>query len=206
VAVAAAALALAISGCGSASASPANTAAGHSSPSPAATTPTATPTPVPSASASTSSSGGAAASLALTESDLPSGGPSLSQISDGLLNSVANTDQRVFANSDNTYRLEDDIILDASAAAATSDYSSIRNAAQGNVATISSQSSPSGLGSQADEFIGLDSSGRSIIAISFQEGSVIAAVLEVASTGTVDPSFAESVAEAQDQKILAAGG
>jgi hypothetical protein len=130
----------------------------------------------------------------------------LTQISDGLLNGVANTDQRVFANSDNTYRLEDDVVLDSSPAAAESDYAAIRNAAQSNVATVSSQSSPSGLGSQADEFIGLDSSGRSIIAISFQEGSVIVAVLEVASTGTVEQSFAESVAAAQDQKILDAGG
>lgn len=138
-------------------------------------------------------------------SDLPSGGPSLGQISDGLLNSEANTDQRVFANGDNTYRLEDDLYVDTSVAAAASDYASFRDAAKGNVATISSQSSPSGLGSQDDEFIGTDASGRSIIAITFQEGTVVAAVLFVASTGTVDQSFAESVAQAQDHKLLAAG-
>jgi hypothetical protein len=199
----AAAIAVGIGGCGSASTSPTSTAAGRTSPS-------ATATPQPSASSSesatASSSGDLASSLALSVSDLPSGGPSLSQISDGLLNSVANTDQRVFATSDNSYRLEDDIVLDTSAAAAATDYSSIRDAAHGNVATLSSQSSPSGLGSQADEFIGLDSSGRSIIAISFQEGSVIVALLEVDSIGTVDQSFAESVAAAQDHKILAEGG
>jgi len=138
-------------------------------------------------------------------SDLPSGGPSLGQISDGLLNSEANTDQRVFDNGDNTYRLEDDLYVDTSVAAAASDYASFRDAAKGNVATISSQSSPSGLGSQDDEFIGTDASGRSIIAITFQEGTVVAAVLFVASTGTVDQSFAESVAQAQDHKLLAAG-
>jgi hypothetical protein len=169
-------------------------------------TPSKTVSPTPTPSASPSSAPTLASTLALVVSDLPAGGPSLSQISDGLLNGVANTDQRVFANSDNTYRLEDDIIPDSSPDAAESDYATIRNAAQSNVATLSSHVSPGGIGSQADEYIGKDASGRSIIAISFQEGSVIVACLEVASFGTVEQSFAESVAEAQDQKILDAGG
>jgi hypothetical protein len=181
-------------------------ASANESPSPGSASPTPSPSASSDQSPSPSSSGGLAPSLALAESDLPTGGPSLSQISDGLLNNTANTDQRVFANSDNTFRLEDDILIDTSAAAATNDYSTFRDAAKGNVSAISSQSSPSGLGSQADEFIGTDSSGRSIIAISLQEGSVIVALLEVASSGTVDQSFAESVAQAQDQKIMAAGG
>ena len=47
-------------------------------------------------------------------SDLPAGGPPLEQISDGEMNKTGNTDQRGFANTGNTYRIEDDVVLDTS--------------------------------------------------------------------------------------------
>lgn len=117
------------------------------------------------------------------------------------MNSTANTDQRGFANPDNTFRIEDDVLLDTSAQAASADYAQLRDAAKSQVTTLTSSSSPSGLGSEADEYVGTTSAGYSEIGIVFQEGSVIAVVLVVDSDGTVDQSFAEAVAQAQDQKI-----
>ncbi len=146
----------------------------------------------------------AASALALTVQDLPSGGPLLEQISDGEMNSTANTDQRGFANPGNTYRIEDDVLLDTSPQAASADYAQLRDAVKSQVTTTSASSSPSGLGSQADEYIGTTSAGYSQIGIVFQEGSVIAVVLIVDSSGTVAQAFAEAVARAQDQKIALA--
>jgi hypothetical protein len=141
------------------------------------------------------------AALALTVADLPSGGPTVTQISDGEMNNTTNTDQRGFANTGNTYRIEDDVLLDTSSQAAAADYPQLRDAAKSQVATVSSSSSPSGLGAQADEYIGKTSAGYSEVGITFQDGSVIAIVLIVDSSGTVDPTYAEAVARAQDQKI-----
>jgi hypothetical protein len=159
-------------------------------------TPSSSTSPTPSAAAS---------ALALTVEELPSGGPVLAQISDGEMNSTANTDQRGFANPDNTYRIEDDVLLDTSSQSAAADYAQLRDAAKSQVTTLSSSSSPTGLGSEADEYAGTTSSGYSEVGIVFQEGSVIAVVLIVDSDGTVDQSFAAAVAQAQDQKIVAAG-
>jgi hypothetical protein len=177
--------------------------------SPAAASPTASPLSLPSSSASPSTSvmptpSAAASALALTVQDLPSGGPLLEQISDGEMNSTANTDQRGFANPGNTYRIEDDVLLDTSPQAASADYAQLRDAVKSQVTTMSASSSPSGLGSQADEYIGTTSAGYSQIGIVFQEGSVIAVVLIVDSSGTVAQTFAEAVARAQDQKITLA--
>ncbi len=128
----------------------------------------------------------------------------LQQISDGEMNSTANTDQRGFANPGNTYRIEDDVLLDTSPQAASADYAQLRDAVKSQVTTMSSASSPSGIGSQADEYIGTTSAGYSEIGIVFQQGSVIAVVLIVDSSGTVARTFAEAVAQAQDQKIALA--
>ncbi len=157
----------------------------------------------PSSSASTTPNA-AASALTLTVQDLPSGGPLLTQISDGEMNSTVNTDQRGFANSDNTYRIEDDVLLDTSSQAASADFAQLRDATRSQV-TGETSSSPSGIGSQVDEYIGKTSAGYSEIGIVFEEGSVIAVVLIVDSSGMIDPTFAEAVARAQDQRIASAG-
>ncbi len=185
--------AVAAGACGSAS---------TSSPSPSAA---ATASSNPTATSSPSSGTAAAVAMALTVADLPSGGPTLAQISDGEMNSIANTDQRGFANTDNTYRIEDDVVIDASTQAAMTDYTQLRDAAKSQVVTLTSSSTPTGLGSQADEYVGKTSNGYSEVGITFQEGAVIAVLLIVDSSGTVDTSFAEAVAGAQDRKIAAAG-
>lgn len=194
LAVGASALTVGLGACGSSSATD---------------SPTGSPLSLPSSSASPSSSAlptpsAAASALALTVQDLPSGGPLLEQISDGEMNSTANTDQRGFANPGNTYRIEDDVLLDTSPQAASADYAQLRDAVKSQITTMSSATSPSGLGSQADEYIGKTSTGYSEIGIVFQEGSVIAVVLIVDSSGTVGQTFAEAVAQAQDQKIALA--
>jgi hypothetical protein len=160
----------------------------------------------PSATPSANTPSAAASAITLAVADLPSGGPTLAQISDGEMNNTVNTDQRGFANTGNTYRIEDDVLLDTSDQAAAADYAQLREAAKSQLATISSTSSPSGLGSQADEYIGKTSAGYSEVGITFQHGSVIAIVLIVDSSGTVTPAYAEAVAQAQDQKIANALG
>lgn len=170
--------------------------------------PSSSASAAPSSSVATSATPGTQSltpsALALTVADLPSGGPSLTQISDGEMNNTANTDQRGFANTGNTYRIEDDVLLDTSSQAAAADYPQLRDAAKSQLATLSSSSSPSGLGAQADEYIGKTAAGYSEVGITFQDGSVIAIVLIVDSTGAVDTSYAEAVALAQDQKIATA--
>ncbi|MFZ0179866.1 MAG: hypothetical protein WAL84_08350 [Candidatus Dormiibacterota bacterium] len=141
--------------------------------------------------------------LALTVSDLPAGGPPLEQISDGEMNKTANTDQRGFANTGNTYRVEDDVVLDTSTQAAGADYPQLRDAVKAQFATLTSTSSPATLGCQADEFAGKASTGYSQVGIAFQDGDVIVVVLVVNSAGPVDAAFAAAVALAQDQKIVA---
>lgn len=142
--------------------------------------------------------------LALTVSDLPPGGPPLEQISDGEMNKTANTDQRGFANTGNTYRVEDDVVLDTSTQAASADYPLLREAVKAQFAKLTSASSPATLGCQADEFVGKASTGYSQVGIAFQDGDVIALVLVVNSAAPVDAAFATAVALAQDQKIVAA--
>lgn len=143
------------------------------------------------------------AGLALLAGDLPPGGPPMTQISDGKMHNTANTDQRGFANTGNTYRIEDDVVLDASIQAATADYPQLRDAAKGQFATVTSSTTLSGLGCQADEYVGTTPNGYSQVGIAFQDGDVIAVVLLVNSKGTVDSAFATAVAQAQDRRIAA---
>jgi len=142
--------------------------------------------------------------LALTVSDLPSGGPPLAQITDGEMNHTVNTDQRGFANATNTYRIEDDVVLDASTQAATADYPQLRDAAKTQFASVTSTLSPTALGCQADGFVGKNATGYSQVGIAFQDGDVIAVVLVVNSAAPVDAAFAMAVAHAQDQKLVTA--
>jgi hypothetical protein len=127
----------------------------------------------------------------------------MTQISDGRMNNTANTDQRGFANTGNTYRIEDDVVLDASIQAATADYPQLRDAAKGQFATVTSSTTLSGLGCQADEYVGTTPNGYSQVGIAFQDGDVIAVVLLVNSKGTVDSAVAMAVAQAQDRRIAA---
>jgi hypothetical protein len=176
-------------------------------------TPTTTPTPspsdtsVPPSSSPTASpsANAAAGALALVLADLPVGGPTLTQISDGRMNNQPNTDQRGFANAGNTYRIEDDVLVDTSIQAAAADYPQLRDATRSQVTKLTSSSTLVGFGAQANEYIGTTSTGYSDIGITFQEGDVIAVLLLENSAGTVDRSFAEAVARAQYQMILAAG-
>lgn len=142
--------------------------------------------------------------LALTVSSLPTGGPPLEQISDGQMNNTINSDQRGFANVGNTYRIEDDVVLDPSAVTASADYPQLRDAAQRQFTSVTSTSAPAHLGCEADEFIGKTVTGYSQVGVAFQEGDVIAVVLVVDSAAPVNPGFAEAVALAQDQKIVGA--
>jgi hypothetical protein len=142
--------------------------------------------------------------VALTVGDLPPGGPAVEQISDGKMNRIANTDQRGFANAGNTYRIEDDVVLDTSVPTAAADYPQLRDAAKTQFATITTTSSPLTLGCQADVFIGTAATGYSQVGVAFQDGDVIAVVLVVNAAAPVDPAFAQAVALAQDQKIVAA--
>ena len=166
-------------------------------PAPATASPSACANPDVSASKSP------VTTLALIVDELPSGGPVLKQISDGLMNKTVNTDQRGFANTGNTYRIEDDVVLDPSTQAAMSDYPQLRVAAKSQFATVARSASLSGLGCQADEYIGKTAVGYSEVGITFQEGDVIAVVLIVNASGAVDPLFAAAIAHAQDRKVVA---
>jgi hypothetical protein len=175
------------------------------------TTTAVTPSPsalvvTPSSSATASPSANTVvASIALVVTDIPAGGPPLAQISNGEMNNQPNTVQRGFANVTNTFRIEDDGLVDTSIPAATADYPQLRDATKAQVTTLAVSTTPSGLGSQANEYIGTTATGYSEIGITFQEGAVIAVLLLENSAGTVDRSFAEAVARVQDQKILASG-
>jgi hypothetical protein len=194
VAIGASALTVGIAACGSST----TTATPTPSPSGVVAAPASSATATPSASA-------AASAFALTLAEVPTNGLTLTQISDGKMNNQANTDQRGFANAANTYRIEDDVLIDTSTQSATADYPQLRDATKSQVTKLSSSLTPVGLGSQANEYIGTTSAGYSDIGITFQEGSVIAVLLLENATGIVDQSYAEAVARAQDQKILAAG-
>jgi hypothetical protein len=142
--------------------------------------------------------------LALTVTDLPPGGPALEQISDGEMSNTVNTDQRGFANVANTFRIEDDVVLDASPQAASADYPQLQTTTGALFTTLKDTSSPSALGCQAEAFVGTTSTGYSQVGIVFQDGDVISVILVVNSAATVDPAYAAAVALAQDQKIVAA--
>jgi hypothetical protein len=200
IAIGACAAAVGVAACGSST-----TSVTHS-PSAAATTPSSSVATTPSSSsATTPASSVAAAAVALTLAELPPGSPVLNQISDGLMNNQPNTDQRGFANVANTYRIEDDVLVDTSTQSAAADYPQLRDATKAQVTNVSISSTLTGFGSQADEYVGTTSAGYSEIGITFQEGDVIGVLLLEDSAGTVDPALALAVARAQDQKIVAAG-
>jgi hypothetical protein len=165
-------------------------------------TKTPTPSPTPTVSASPSVSNNVAMNLNLTEIEVPSNpsGP-LSQVSDGLLGGKTDTDQRVFANADHSLAIEADLIVETTSSGVATDYPQIRDAAKGRVTTLSASSSPS-IGDHADEYVGLTTDGKHIVAIAFSRALTVDVVLiEVGGVTTLDPSYAEAVTAAMDSKI-----
>ena len=174
--------ALVIAACGSST-------AGSLTPAPSAT-PTAGSVPLPT----------------LTPADVANSG-SFSQKSDSLLGGLANTDARVFANADSSVIVEIDLVSDTGATAAASDYPPYQSAAAKQVGTQSGTSTLA-LGQKSNEYVGT-ASGKNVVSISFIEGKYIAVVTTVgASTATPDviKTSAESIAQAQDNKITSVGG
>ncbi len=87
--------------------------------------------------------------------------------------------------------------------AATTDYTAYNASASKQVATQSDTSTPS-IGSQANEYVGTDTNGHSIVSLAFVQGTVICVVTMVSSSATVDATVGEAVAGNQAQKIIAA--
>ena len=159
------------------------------------------------ASASPSSPATVSLPVALTAADIVDSGY-FSQTSDGLLGGLTSTDARVFTSADSTVTVEVDLVTDTNAAGAASDYPPYRGAAATQVATPSSVL-PGDLGQQSNEYVGTNTAGNSVVAISFVEGRYIAVVTSVGSNTARPDSVktcAESIAQAQDNKINAMGG
>lgn len=176
-------------GCGSSS--PADPASAPSSPSPATTIP-ATP-----------AAANVALVVALGAKELPSVASWLAPKSDGLLASTPRTDARVFSSADGKTLLEVDVVVDLSHSAASSDFGGYNRAAEKQV-TVPAVSTPSIGAVVANEFVGPDSTGRSVVSLAFVEGSVIG-VLTMLSTGSAtNPAVVEAVARVEVQKIDAA--
>jgi hypothetical protein len=198
--VGACAVAVATAGCGGV----ASVATTSVTPSAAVPTTSASASPQACANPTLTSGTSPVTQLALTVTDLPPGGPALEQISDGEMSNTINTDQRGFANVANTFRIEDDVVLDASPQAASADYPQLQTTTSALFTTLKATSSPSALGCQAEEFVGTTSTGYSQVGVVFQDGDVISVILVVNSAATLDPAYAAAVALAQDQKIVAA--
>jgi hypothetical protein len=194
------AVAVATAGCGGV----ASVATTSVTPTAALPSTSASASPQPCANPAITSGTSPVTQLALTVSDIPAGGPSLEQISDGEMSNTANTDQRGFANVGNTFRIEDDVVLDASTQAAAADYPQLQATTRALFTTLKDAPSPSALGCQADEFVGTTSTGYSQVGVVFQDGDVISVILVVNSAATVDPAYAAAIALAQDQKVVAA--
>jgi hypothetical protein len=144
----------------------------------------------------------AAAAVALTRQELPPGLGSLFQEPDQLLAGAANTNARVFFNTDRTATMEVDLAVDTTAAAATSDYPAYRSAASRQVPHQTATSMPI-IGSQSDEFVGTTNNGRNVVSISFLLSRVIC-VITYASTSAIDRTTIESAGLGQAVKIRSA--
>ena len=116
--IGACAVAVATAGCGGV----ASVATSSVTPSSAVPTTSTSASPQACANPTLTSGTSPVTQLALTVTDLPPGGPAVEQISDGEMSNTVNTDQRGFANVANTFRIEDDVVLDTSPQAASADY------------------------------------------------------------------------------------
>jgi hypothetical protein len=192
--VGAAGLALLLAGCGSSSQSPTSAAAAASS----GTTSSGT-----GGGPSASPGANAALPIALAPKDLPASVGSLSQTTDSLLAGTPNSDARAFANADSTIQVEIDVVIDTSPTAAASDYIAYQAAARKQATTLTASSTPA-IGTRADEYTGMDGSGRSAASLAFTQGRVIAVVTMVAPAGTALSATVEAIAAKQAQKIASA--
>jgi hypothetical protein len=178
-----------LAGCGSSpAADPASSAA---SPSSATTSP------------ATAGDADVALTVALGAQELPAAATGLAQKSDGLLNHVPRTDARVFSSADGKSLLEIDVVVDVNRGAAASDYGVYNRAAEKQV-TVPASSTPSIGAMVANEFVGTDTSGRSVVSLSFVEGPVIGVLTMLSTSSAVNPAVVEAVARVQVQKIDAA--
>lgn len=185
-------LAAMLVGCGSAT---------PSSPSPAK--PRTTGTAAPKAAPLPGGTSNKALTIALTPAELPAALSSFKQSADGLMANTPNTDLRVFTSTDGTVMVQVFLAADTSGAAATIDYPAYNSAAQNRVTTLVGSSRPT-VGTQANEYIGMDAGGNSVVALAFVEGSVDAVVI-IASSTAVDPAVVETLARTQAQKVSTAG-
>ena len=183
-----------LSACGSASSASGTTSAAAATAS-ASTSPTGSPA---------SAQHNAALQVALRADELGATTAGYTQTGDGLLASTPSTDARVFSSPDGTIKVEVDLAADTSSTAALADYTAYADAAKKQVVTPQSSTAPN-IGVKAGESDGTDSSGHSVVAIAFVQGSVIGVVTMVSTTGTVDPAIAESIAQRQVAKIKSAG-
>ncbi len=162
----------------------------------------ATPASAPTARATATIS----LTVALTAADIVNSG-FFTQTSDGLLGGLANTDARVFASTDGSVVVEVDVVTDVDAAGAASDYPPYQSAAASQAGTRPS-ALPANLGQRSNEYVGTNAASDSVASISFVEGRYIAVVTAVGS-GTATPDVvrasAESIAQAQDNKINGTG-
>jgi len=177
-------------------------ACGSSTPS---TTPTPTPTPTsqPSSSASPSSASGSGAYV-LSTGQLPSGTESWQQVSDGTLNNNASTDQRAWQNADNTQRIEIDVFVETSSAAAEGDYMQWSSAIQQKATSITARPACAAtlqIVSLCDELIGQTTDGKSQDLMTWQQERVLVAVFLVNANTTADQSYFEKVCVAENQAL-----
>ena len=70
--------------------------------------------------------------------------------------------------------------------------------------TVPAASTPSIGAGVANEFVGTDSTGRSVVSLSFLEGSVIGVLTMLSTSSAVNPALVEAVARVQVQTIDAA--
>ncbi|MEO8897768.1 MAG: hypothetical protein ABI352_03285 [Candidatus Dormibacter sp.] len=141
--------------------------------------------------------------VALSAAELPAAASALTQKSDSLLANVQRTDARVFSSADGKTLLEIDVVVDVSRSAAAGDYGGYNRAAAKQV-TVPASSTPSIGALVANEFVGTDSTGRSVVSLSFREGTVIGVLTMLSTSAVVNPATVEAVARVQVQKIDAA--
>jgi hypothetical protein len=177
------------------------TSCGSSSPA----DPPSSPAPPSPATASPATPGGTNVALvvALGAKELPPVASGLAQKSDGLLARTPRTDARVFSSADGKTLLEVDVVVDLSRSAAVSDFGGYNRAAEKQV-TVPAASTPSIGAMVANEFVGTDSTGRSVVSLAFVEGSVIGVLTMLSTSSAVNPKVIEAVAGVQVQKIDAA--
>lgn len=192
--------------CGSASPTPSSSSA------PATATPATSPSSTASSGASTGCSqpatqsgpsfSGDPASLVLTTAELPSSsGETWTQVADGELNGQASTHQRGWQNADNSQRIEIDVDVLPDVSSAASAWPSWCQTIQSKITITRSPQCPSNMSTACITNTGTTSDNKSESVFTWQDGSVLAALLLIKANGPVDESFSGDIAAVQDKKI-----